>query len=394
MVGTWVKLPTVEVVEILAVAGLDFVIIDLEHGAFSMETASQMIGAAHAAGIRPLVRVPAATAAFVQPVLDAGAAGIVVPHVEDRESAREAVRAVRFPPVGERGASPSGRAGLWGTVGLDDYLAAGEAVILIAQVESMKALAAIEQIGTVPGIDMVFIGEVDLAASSGLAVNDPALRRQVDAAEAICGRAGLRLGGGAKDGAEAASKLASGYGLVTVSTDLGLLRTAAAEVAAAVGQTPSEEIAPALPAPSESRLRDELLALVTAVWFEIDRTDGKAVSGYFTDDATLAIARSTASGKDEIDALYANRHDRGPRVSRHCVTNLHIVEVGASAVRASSTLLLFAEDGEAPLTRMAPALVADVEDTFVHRQGRWLIQSRHIKPQFIPEEGGLAVPTE
>jgi 2-keto-3-deoxy-L-rhamnonate aldolase RhmA len=394
MIGTWVKLPTVEVVEILAVAGLDFVIIDLEHGAISMETASQMIGAAHAAGMRPLVRVPAASAAFVQPVLDAGAAGIVVPHVEDPGSARDAVRAVRFPPLGERGASPSGRAGGWGTVPLDAYLAAAEAILVVAQVESMTALAAIEEIGSVPGIDLVFIGEVDLAASSGLALDGTSLRGQVDAAVETCRRAGLVLGGGARNGAEAASKLASGYGLVTVSTDLGLLRSAAAEVAAAVGQAPSEEIASVVPASSDSRLRDELLALVTAVWFEIDRTDGKSVSRYFTDDATLAIARSRAVGTGEIDDLYANRQARGPRVSRHCVTNLHVVEAGASSVRASSTLLLFAEDGEAPLTRMAPALVADVEDTFVHREGRWLIQSRHIKPQFLPEEGGLAVPTE
>ncbi|MCW2758977.1 MAG: hypothetical protein JWO46_2723 [Nocardioidaceae bacterium] len=394
MVGTWVKLPTVEVVEILAVAGLDFVIIDLEHGAISMETTSQMIGAARAAGMRALVRVPAATAAFVQPVLDAGAAGVVVPRVEDPESARDAVRAIRFPPLGERGASPSGRAGTWGTVGLDDYLAAAEAIIIVTQVESTNALAAIEEIGTVPGVDMVFIGEVDLAASSGLAVDDASLRHQVAAAEATCRRAGLVLGGAAKDAAAAARKFESGYALVTVSTDLGLLRSAATSAAAAGGRTPSAQLASAAPAWAPSRLRDELVALVTAVWFEIDHTDGKGVSGYFTDDATLTIARATASGTDEIDALYANRHARGPRVSRHCVTNVHVVEAGASSVRASSTLLLFAEDGTAPLTRMSPVLVADVEDTFVRRRARWLIQSRHIKPQFLPAEGGLAVPTE
>jgi 4-hydroxy-2-oxoheptanedioate aldolase len=401
LVGSWVKMPTVEVVEVLAVAGLDFVIVDLEHGAINIETASQMIGAAAAAGLRPLVRVPTPTAAFIQPLLDAGAAGIVVPHVDEAESARAAVRAIRFPPVGERGASPSGRAGGWGTVALGDYLAGGDDVLVIAQVESVAALASIEEIGSVPGIDMVFIGQVDLAASSGLGHDDPWLREQVAAAEEACRRTSLKLGGTANDGPDAADKFARGYALVTISTDLGLLRRAGSEAvsavreestgSAAVSGQPGDGAVPVRPA---MRVHEEVLALVTAVWFEIDHTDGSTVSSHFTDDATLLIAEAAAVGTREIDQLYANRHHRGPRVSRHCATNLHIVEMTTSSVRAVSTLLLFAQDGEAPLPRMSPALVADVEDVFVRRAGRWLIHHRHIKPQFLPEEGGLAVPTQ
>jgi hypothetical protein len=109
----------------------------------------------------------------------------------------------------------------------------------------------------------------------------------------------------------------------------------------------------------------------------------------------VTISRATSHGTAEIDALYATRYARGPRVSRHCVTNLHVIEANAASAVAISTLLLYAEDGDAPRNRMSPVLVADVEDTFVHGDGRWLIQTRHIKTQFQPEGGGgLAVPTE
>jgi 2-keto-3-deoxy-L-rhamnonate aldolase RhmA len=394
MIGTWIKLPAVEVVELLAVAGLDFVIIDLEHGTINMETAAQMIGVARSAGLQPFVRVPAATAGYVQPILDAGATGIVVPHVDDAEEARGAVRAIRFPPMGARGASPSGRAGQWGTLSLADYLQGGDGVTVIAQIESMAALTAIDNIAAVPGIDAVFIGEADLAASSGLAVDHVSLLHSIEAAEETCRTAGLVLGGVAKDGVEAANRLGRGYQLLTISTDLGFLRGGAADaVTAARGSVavPAHRPEPALPA---GILHDELLAFVTAVWFEIDHTDGTGVSGHFTDDATLTIDRATSHGTAEIDALYAGRNARGPRVSRHCVTNLHVVEVDPTSVRAVSALLLFAEDGEAPRRRMSPVLVADVDDIFVRRDGRWLIQRRHIRPQFLPEEGGLAVPTE
>jgi 2-keto-3-deoxy-L-rhamnonate aldolase RhmA len=397
LVGTWVKLPAVEVIELLAGAGLDFVIIDLEHGAISVETASRMIGVARAAGLRPFVRVPEATPGYVQPVLDAGAAGIVVPHVEDVAAARAAVRAVRFPPLGARGASPSGRAGRWGTASLSEYLSTDAEIALIAQVESADALAAIREIAAVPGIDTVLIGEVDIAASGGLSLDDPALRDRVDAAENTCREAGIVLGGVAANGSAAVDRFAQGYQLLVVATDLGLLRGGAAGIVetvrgGATGPTPTP-LARQLPAIAAS-IQQELLQLVAAVWYEIDHTDGAGVSAYFTEDASLTISRAVSRGTAEIDELYATRTARGPRVSRHCVTNLHVIEAHESSASALSTLILYAEDGEAPRRRMSPVLVADVEDRFVRRNGRWLIQNRHIKTQFAPAKGGLAVATE
>jgi hypothetical protein len=149
------------------------------------------------------------------------------------------------------------------------------------------------------------------------------------------------------------------------------------------------------PSSTWAALQQELTQVITAVWYEIDHTDGEGVSAFFSSDATLTISRATARGTSEIDALYAARHARGPRVSRHCVTNVHVLEVDTTSALAISTLLLYAEDGDAPRHRMAPVLVADVEDTFVRDDGHWLIQRRHIKTQFQPEDGGgLAVSTE
>jgi 2-keto-3-deoxy-L-rhamnonate aldolase RhmA len=394
LLGTWVKLPAPEVIEILAAAGLDLVVIDLEHGSLDLTTVSRMIGVARDRGIRPFVRVPGRTARDVQPVLDAGAAGIVVPHVDDAAAAREAVQVIRFPPLGERGASPSGRAGGWGQTSLPDYLRTGADVRVVAQIESLEGLDNIGAIAGVLGIDAVFIGEVDLAASTGMAVDVPALRARIDEAEAVCRAGGFVLGGGAADGAEAVRRFARGYRMVMVGTDVGHLRRSTAQAVVAVresGHTDQER-----PAPMAADLRTasiDLSRLVTEVWFEIDHTDGATVADHFTADASLSITGGALYGRAAIDAFYRSRYARGPRVSRHLVTNLRVLEVDARSARALSALVLYAEDGEAPRRQMSPALIADVHDEFVRLDGRWLIHDRRIVARFVPEQSTLTVPT-
>ncbi|WP_405057837.1 aldolase/citrate lyase family protein [Kribbella sp. NBC_01505] len=391
LVGTWVKFPAPEVVEVLAAAGLDVVVIDLEHATLDLTTVSRMIGVARDRGVRPFVRVSGRTARDVQPVLDAGAAGIVVPHVDDVAAAREAVQAIRFPPLGERGASPSGRAGGWGQTSLPDYLSTGADVCVIAQIESLEGLDNIGAIAGVLGIDGVFIGEVDLAASTGMAVDVPALRARIEQAEAVCHAGGFVLAGGAADGAEAALRFARGYQLVLVGTDIGFLRRGAAQARESV-QIPGGAEQPAPPETGRRSVAAELTRIVADVWFEIDHTDGSMVSGHFTPDANLTITGGALHGKAEIDAFYSARHARGPRVSRHCVTNLHVLEADERRASALSVLILYAEDGEAPRRRTNPTLIADVYDDFVQQDGRWLIHDRRIVAQFLPEQNTLTVP--
>ena len=140
-------------------------------------------------------------------------------------------------------------------------------------------------------------------------------------------------------------------------------------------------------------LTAELLTIVTAVWFDIDHGSGAGVSAFFTQDAELHFGPRRFRGTAEIDAVYAARAARGPRVSRHLVTNMHLTAAGPDRATAVSSLLLFAEDGQPPRTAVTPAVVSDVLDEFELHHGTWLIKSRHINVLFAPPEPDLAVPT-
>ncbi|MET9685412.1 nuclear transport factor 2 family protein [Streptomyces coeruleorubidus] len=142
-------------------------------------------------------------------------------------------------------------------------------------------------------------------------------------------------------------------------------------------------------------LREELLEIITAVWFDIDHRAGAGASAFFAPDGELRFDASRPfRGAAEIDAVYANRAARGPRVSRHVVTNLHITAVEADRVSAVSMVILFAEDGESPRPTTTPAAVGDVIDVFERHDGRWLIRSRHCQNHFIAPTTVLAVPTK
>ena len=152
--------------------------------------------------------------------------------------------------------------------------------------------------------------------------------------------------------------------------------------------------------PALALVHTELSMLVTALWFEIDQGDGSAASSFFTADAELTFSRRTFRGTDEINGVYGDRTARGPRVSRHLISNLHILRYGLDLVDAVSALVLYAQDGEPPLPTTVPVLVADVYDRFVRvgepdgEARRWLIASRRIENRFLMPGDVLAVPTE
>ena len=225
--GAWVKLPAPESVELLALAGFDFVVIDAEHGAIDTRTASTMIALARGCGLAPFVRVAGTAPRDVQVPLDAGAAGLFVPRIDDVARARDAVRATRFPPLGRRGASNSGRAGRWGLEALGDYLRTGnDEVRLVVQAESVGALEAIVEIGAVAGVDAVFIGPTDLAVSSRLHEGDGRLLDLVTTAERRCAEHHITLGTAASGNA---SELLDrrGYDFLVLGADTAMLRRGA-----------------------------------------------------------------------------------------------------------------------------------------------------------------------
>jgi hypothetical protein len=150
----------------------------------------------------------------------------------------------------------------------------------------------------------------------------------------------------------------------------------------------------------DARLHTELSMLVTALWYEIDHGDGSAASGFFTADAELTFSRRTFRGTDQIDSVYSARAARGPRVSRHLTSNLHVLRQQDDGVETVSALVLYAQDGTPPIPTTVPVLVADVFDRFTRSRDpdgqarRWLIASRRIENRFLLPGDVLAVPTE
>ncbi|HVR52070.1 MAG TPA: aldolase/citrate lyase family protein [Pseudorhodoferax sp.] len=168
VVGTMVQLNCCELVEIAGMAGYDYVMLDAEHGALGIGELAQLIRAADAAGIAAMVRVPDHGAAFIQRVLDAGAAGVLVPRVCASAPLEAAVAAARFGPLGTRGACATSRAaGHWRADWPDFARQASADALVWALVEDPAGVENIAQIAAVGGLDALVFGAFDLAQSLG-----------------------------------------------------------------------------------------------------------------------------------------------------------------------------------------------------------------------------------
>jgi 2-dehydro-3-deoxyglucarate aldolase/4-hydroxy-2-oxoheptanedioate aldolase len=227
-VGTWLKIASGEPVEIMAYAGFDFVVVDLEHAPLDLQTAYRLINSAAALGMTPLVRVQDKTPSTIQKILDAGAMGILVPHVDTVEQADAVGQACRFPPHGVRGAGGTSRAGAWGMRPNAEYLATGNDVLCIPQLESVEAIKAAPEMLALPSIDAVFVGAADLSMSMGTTPTSPEvldlIRSAIDAAHAAGKRCGLAFAGVPDRAAQA---VRDGCDFVLLSNDTSMLAEAA-----------------------------------------------------------------------------------------------------------------------------------------------------------------------
>jgi len=164
VIGTFSAIPHPVAIEVTAAAGLDFLCIDWEHTQIGRERIEDLIRAADIHKLPAMVRVPGHAPEWIASVLDAGAAGVLVPRVSTAAQAEAAVMATRYPPIGERGVGP-GRASAYG-YRIPDYLkAANDSLVLAIQVETADGLANIDEIVKVEGVDVIFIGPGDLSVS-------------------------------------------------------------------------------------------------------------------------------------------------------------------------------------------------------------------------------------
>ena len=164
LIGTFAAIPHPVAIEVTAASGVDFLCIDWEHSQISRERIEDLIRAADVHRVPAMVRVPGHAAEDIAAVLDAGAAGVLVPRISTAEQAKAAVKAMRYPPLGARGVGP-GRAAAYG-YRIPDYLAKANAELVLAvQVETAEGLANIADIVAVDGVDVIFIGPGDLSVS-------------------------------------------------------------------------------------------------------------------------------------------------------------------------------------------------------------------------------------
>lgn len=195
LVGSFVKTAAVQTIEIAAVAGLDFVVLDAEHAPFSATDIDSGVLAGRSAGIPVLVRVPQHSGPWIQQAIDVGADGILVPHVSSAAIAEAVVRAAKF-AGGSRGYSNSPRSGGYGTRSLAEHLAReDERVAVIIQIEDREGVGAADQIAAVAGVGAIFIGPADLAvAYEAAGPEDSAIHEIVNQVASCATKHGLAWG--------------------------------------------------------------------------------------------------------------------------------------------------------------------------------------------------------
>ncbi|MGF6732226.1 2-dehydro-3-deoxyglucarate aldolase [Paraburkholderia youngii] len=227
-IGCWASLASPIATELLGTVGFDWMLLDAEHAPNDVLTLIPQLMALKDSGSAPVVRPPANDSVVIKRFLDSGFSNFLVPFVDSADDAARAVAATRYPPQGIRGVSVGHRGNRYGTV--PDYFAlANDNICVIPQIESRKAVETIDSILAVDGIDAVFIGPSDLAASYGHLGNasHPDVQQAIAYVFERARAAGKSSGILAPVQADAERYLSMGARVVAVCADLGLLKGAA-----------------------------------------------------------------------------------------------------------------------------------------------------------------------
>jgi 4-hydroxy-2-oxoheptanedioate aldolase len=227
--GMWLHTASPAVAEVVAHSGLDFVIIDQEHGVGDLDNAIAMMRAMLATQTTPIVRVASSDPIYLKRIVDAGAQSILVPMVDSGEEAKSIVDACLYPPRGKRGnAAGVVRASRYGMVG--GYVAhAHEQMLIIPQIETLEAVKNASAISSVPGVDVVFIGPSDLSGSIGLPdqTGAPEVETLIAEAHTAIRNAGKPAATVPRDGRSWLALFDDGFQIVATGSDLAYIRQAA-----------------------------------------------------------------------------------------------------------------------------------------------------------------------
>jgi len=233
VIGSIVSVNSPDIVEVLALAGFDFIFIDNEHGALNIETTANLIRAAEARACTPIVRVAENDPVTILKTLDIGAFGIHVPQINTREEAAEMVKAARYYPLGERGIALPRSSG-YGIYAREAYIEeANSETLLIPHLENIKGVENLKEILTINGLDIIFIGPFDLSQSLGIPgqLGHPLLEEKIAYSLDTIRTAGLTAGIFAAGVEEAQQRIEQGFRYILYSMDTIMLsKTAQSEL--------------------------------------------------------------------------------------------------------------------------------------------------------------------
>ena len=233
VMGIWSILPSSSIVEIFGLGGLDFVILDMEHGVYDLGSLENCIRSLEGVGCAPLVRVPGLNASAVQWALDLGAHGTVVPQVAGLDEVQKAVRITKFPPIGSRGFNPFTRAGGYSPLSpTGGNRLSNDFGISAVIVENEESLSDLEQICLVETLDVIYIGVYDLSVSLGLEGNTlhPKIIQIIEESVKVITDSGKAAGLMCRNSGEIERALALGYTFLVYGVDSLLIHSAVTDV--------------------------------------------------------------------------------------------------------------------------------------------------------------------
>jgi len=226
------------VMQMLANAGLDFAIIDNEHGTFNIETISDLSRAARQLGITPVVRVPEWSYAHIVQPLDAGAQAIMAPRVTEPQQVKEILQMMKYPPLGRRGSVVArGHTDLKAGSIVDAMKDANEESMLIVQIETKQALERVDDILSIQGVDAALIGPIDLSVALGIAgkLTDPLLVSSISSVIEACKRHSVYPAIHMNDLTLASHWATKGMRIVSFNSEVGMLTNAVTGAVASIG---------------------------------------------------------------------------------------------------------------------------------------------------------------
>ena len=233
-IGTWLSLGSVVASRFLARTGLPWLTVDMEHSHVDLQTAALMFGAIADAGCVPLARVPVGKHEFIKMALDSGAMGIVAPMVMDAEEARAIVAACKYAPVGNRSVGGGLHSLNFGCSPDEYYAKANDEILVVIQTEHIKAVDIADEIYAVEGIDAIFVGPNDLAATlrkpDGTPPTKELMEETLGRILAAAKRQGVPCGLHVSSAADAMKRAAQGFQFIAVGSDLKLMMDGAAEL--------------------------------------------------------------------------------------------------------------------------------------------------------------------